>query len=217
MGPRVRLRAPFREVGRRGVEPEVGICRDERLPRRLLRAAEADIAQGQARFVEAVVEAADLKAVVKRVADWRIARELLVDEGELALRLPHAGDEVLVGVSVGEIEKVAADRDAAAHYGVGGRRQEPPAAPDLYREQIRHAVGVDVAAVVGFEPFAREDHLDIAVGVRYRVLLGKRHHHVLLHRGILPRLGLYLERGREDGAFPGGVLDERVDEAVVVG
>ena len=163
------------------------------------------------------MEAADLKPVVERVADRRVARELLVDEIELALRLPHAGDEVLVRVSVSEVEKIAADGDAAARGGIAGSRQKPPAAPDLYREQIRHAVGVDVAAVVGFEPFAREDHLDIAVGVRYRVLLGKRHHHVLLHRDILARLRLYLERRSEDRALPGGILDERIDEAVVGG
>ena len=166
-----RLGAPETEVEAVGIGPiAIVLFLESRLVRRLLGVAEARVAQGQARLVEAVVEAADLKTVVERIADRRVARKLLVDKGELALRLPHARNVVLVGVPVGEVVEVGVRRLGARH-----RRDERHAvAPGRDREVVGYAVLVDVAKVVLGIPFLREHRLRIDRYVRLVIGHGSR-------------------------------------------
>ena len=205
-----RLGAPQTEIGRRGVEPVVG---RKRLPRLLLGVAEARIARRQARLVEAVVEAAELEAVVERIADRRVARELLVDERQLALRLPHAGDVVLVRVSGGEIGEVG-----LGLVGAGHRRDEriDAVAPRGDREIVGDAVLVDVAQVVLGLPFLREHGLGVDGNVR--LVLGRRRRQVGGRRlGLRARL-LGRERERPVGRATLGLRSRHepgVEEAVL--
>ena len=202
-----RLWAPEVEVKAIGFGPVSIVLRLEgRLVRVRLGRAEAHVAHGQRRLVEAVVEAAELKAVVERIADRRVARELLVDEVELALRLPHAGDVVLVGVAGRNVVEVG-----IRVLGAGHRRDERQAvAPRGDREVVGYAVLVDVAEVVLGIPFLREHRLRID---RYvRLVLGRGGREICRRRlGLgarlfwrkrkrpLGRAALGLRRGDEPG------------------
>ena len=119
--------------------------------------------------VEAVVEAAHLDRGRKRLAARPVASRAGHDRR--LLYLVRGRQEVVVAVVVSEVGQVGA---GAVH----ADERDGAVAPCSYRrEQIGHAVLVDIAHVVAGLVFLREDAFDGSLGIVYavaRLLVGQR-------------------------------------------
>ena len=164
-----RFRAPDREIRRIGIE---AVRIREGLPGLLLILAEADVGCGKIGRVQAVVETAQLEARIERHTYGRVAVPAVLDERDHAFLIKDARQVVVVGVAGIQSLDVGLDVFRAVD-----EVDEFAALPILDDKDVGDAVLVDIAEVIGGEPFLREDGLDDRVEIAAVLGLLRREHH----------------------------------------